>query len=149
MRKKQLRQELEIAQQRIAKLHAEVDLNTAVIKNLQRANETLDCENESLYVDLDRAERDVGVLEGTNSALQAANQRFARKQESQEELFGEALRTMAERTGPRRPNRKKLSHQEVLDIRAAYRGGMKQKDLARNYEVNPATISRTVRGIYH
>ncbi|QBP31065.1 helix-turn-helix DNA-binding domain protein [Mycobacterium phage Refuge] len=52
-------------------------------------------------------------------------------------------------TGPDRPNRKKLTAQEVKDIRQAFRGGMKQRDLARNYGVNPATISRTVRGIYH
>ncbi|UJD20882.1 helix-turn-helix DNA binding domain protein [Mycobacterium phage Zimmer] len=52
-------------------------------------------------------------------------------------------------TGPDRPNRKKLTAQEVKDIRQAFRGGMKQRDLARNYGVNPATISRTVRGVYH
>jgi predicted DNA binding protein len=46
-------------------------------------------------------------------------------------------------------NRKKLTEREVRDIREAYRGGMRQKDLADNYGVNPATISRTVRGIYH
>lgn len=52
-------------------------------------------------------------------------------------------------TGPDRPNRKKLSQREVRDIRAAHRGGMAQSDLARSYGVNPATISRLVRGIYH
>ena len=46
-------------------------------------------------------------------------------------------------------NRPKLTDREVRDIRAAYKGGMRQKDLAENYGVNPATISRTVRGIYH
>ena len=46
-------------------------------------------------------------------------------------------------------NRRKLSELEVRDIRAAYRGGMSQVDLANSYGVNPATISRTVRGIYH
>lgn len=46
-------------------------------------------------------------------------------------------------------NRPKLTDHEVKDIRAAYRGGMSQKDLAHAYGVNPATISRTVRGIYH
>lgn len=48
-----------------------------------------------------------------------------------------------------RNNRPKLTEQEVKDIRAAYRGGMIQIDLANNYGVNPATISRIVRGIYH
>lgn len=46
-------------------------------------------------------------------------------------------------------NRRKLTEREVRDIRDAYRGGMRQKDLAENYGVNPATISRTVRGLYH
>lgn len=46
-------------------------------------------------------------------------------------------------------NRRKLSEQEVKDIRAAYRGGMMQVELANSYGVNPATISRIVRGIYH
>lgn len=46
-------------------------------------------------------------------------------------------------------NKAKLSDYEVADIRAAYRGGMKQADLAHAYSVNPATISRIVRGIYH
>lgn len=46
-------------------------------------------------------------------------------------------------------NRKKLSESEVQDIRAAYRGGMSQRALAQAYDVNPTTINRTVRGIYH
>lgn len=46
-------------------------------------------------------------------------------------------------------NKRKLSEREVRDIREAHRGGMSQKDLASNYQVNPATISRTVRGLYH
>ncbi len=46
-------------------------------------------------------------------------------------------------------NRPKLTEHEVKDIRAAYRGGMLQSDLADAYGVIPATISRTVRGIYH
>lgn len=48
-----------------------------------------------------------------------------------------------------RDNRSKLTEFEVKDIRAAYRGGMSQSDLAHAYGVNPATISRTVRGLYH
>jgi len=46
-------------------------------------------------------------------------------------------------------NRPKLSDREVRDIRAAHRGGMRQKDLAENYGLNPGTVSRIVRGIYH
>lgn len=48
-----------------------------------------------------------------------------------------------------RNNRPKLSDRDVKDIRAAYRGGMPQVELANNYGVNPATISRIVRGFYH
>lgn len=46
-------------------------------------------------------------------------------------------------------NRPKLSEQDVKDIRAAYRQGMAQVELANNYGVNPATISRIVRNFYH
>lgn len=46
-------------------------------------------------------------------------------------------------------NRPKLSEYEVKDIREAYKSGMSQVDLANAYGVNPATISRTVRGLYH
>lgn len=46
-------------------------------------------------------------------------------------------------------NRRKLTEREVRDIREAYRGGISQISLADNYGVNPATISRTVRGFYH
>ncbi|ERB55299.1 hypothetical protein N806_29795 [Rhodococcus sp. P27] len=46
-------------------------------------------------------------------------------------------------------NRKKLTPREVTTIRDAYRSGFSQSELAEIYDVNPATISRTVRGIYH
>lgn len=46
-------------------------------------------------------------------------------------------------------NKRKLSDREVRDIREAHRNGMSQKDLADSYEVNPATVSRIVRRIYH
>ena len=46
-------------------------------------------------------------------------------------------------------NRKKLDPREVELIRQMYRSGMSQKDIADIYDVNPATISRTVRNIYH
>lgn len=55
----------------------------------------------------------------------------------------------ANNTGADRPNRPKLSKYDAKDIRRAYVGGMKQADLARGYNVHPATISRIVRGIYH
>lgn len=58
-------------------------------------------------------------------------------------------RVGAAANGEQRANRPKLSDLDVQDIRAAYRGGMAQYQLADNYGVNPATISRIVRGLYH
>lgn len=55
---------------------------------------------------------------------------------------------MTELTGPNRPNRPKLTERDVRDIRAAYRGGMRQVDLAANYGINKGTVSRIVRGEY-
>ncbi|AGY36989.1 HTH/DNA binding domain protein [Mycobacterium phage Fredward] len=46
-------------------------------------------------------------------------------------------------------NRKKLTAKEVHSIREAARMGRKNVHLAYDYDVNPATISRIVRGIYH
>jgi len=46
-------------------------------------------------------------------------------------------------------NKPKLTERDVKDIREAFRGGVSQKSLSDAYEVNPATISRTVRGFYH
>ena len=68
-----------------------------------------------------------------------------------DELLKERERLLAEierLTAQRSDNRKKLTESEASDIRAAYRGGMSQRDLAHAYDVNPATISRTIRGIY-
>lgn len=45
-------------------------------------------------------------------------------------------------------NEKKLSAQDVRDMRAAHKRGTTQADLAREYSVNSATVSRIVRGIY-
>lgn len=68
---------------------------------------------------------------------------------AQQRIADLELQLQAAESGPARPNRHKLTDHEVQDIRAAHRGGMKQKDLALNYGVNPATISRIVRGVYH
>ncbi|QBP30527.1 helix-turn-helix DNA-binding domain protein [Mycobacterium phage Charm] len=62
-------------------------------------------------------------------------------------VFGESFTSGF--VGPTRPNRPKLSAQDAKDIRAARAGGAKQADLARNYGVNPATISRIVNRVYH
>lgn len=48
-------------------------------------------------------------------------------------------------------NRKKLRKWEVRQIRALWDGpgAITQRELADMFEVNPATISRIVRGVYH
>lgn len=46
-------------------------------------------------------------------------------------------------------NRKRLSDRDVKDIRALHRKGIQQAEIATIYDVNPATVSRIVRRIYH
>ena len=47
-------------------------------------------------------------------------------------------------------NRKRLRPVDVKQIRFLYQhGGMSQRDLADFYQVSTATVSRTVRRIYH
>lgn len=46
-------------------------------------------------------------------------------------------------------NKKKLSPVQVREIRAYHRRGESQADIAYLYGVNPATVSRIVRGEYH
>jgi hypothetical protein len=52
-------------------------------------------------------------------------------------------------TGDGRPNRKKLTKSEVEEIREMKRNGSTQSVLAEIFDVNPATISRIIRGQYH
>ena len=46
-------------------------------------------------------------------------------------------------------NEKKLGSWEVRQIRAEHKRGESQVDIAGTYGVNPATVSRIVRGLYH
>lgn len=124
------------------KLAEELGLERAKLADVKAHRDVLESDNVRL---MDANQSLAGRL---NQAL-AANRKFAIQQRSQNELFGKALTQVQPERGPSRPNRKKLSEQEAKDIRDAYYGGAKQKDLARNYGVNPATISRLVRGIYH
>lgn len=48
-----------------------------------------------------------------------------------------------------RSNEKKLTGSQVRMIRAKHKQGYSQAFLGDEYGVNPATISRIVRGIYH
>ncbi|UJD21147.1 helix-turn-helix DNA binding domain protein [Mycobacterium phage SororFago] len=91
-----------------------------------------------------------------NSKLLAANTRLRENNkilvgqlDVARRTFGDAFVYGDKRTGPKRINKPKLSQQEAKDIRLAHAGGMKQADLARNYGVNPATISRIVNRVYY
>ena len=46
-------------------------------------------------------------------------------------------------------NAKKLSAKDVNRLRGMYRNGSTQAELAQVFDLNPATVSRTVRGLYH
>lgn len=46
-------------------------------------------------------------------------------------------------------NRKRLSNKDVKEIRELHRKGIKQSEIASFYDVNPATVSRIIRHIYH
>ena len=60
------------------------------------------------------------------------------------------LRKQLEAYKEERNNRKKLSQREVTEIRHLARASdMTQHDIADVFAVNPATISRILRGIYH
>ncbi|QFG10413.1 HTH DNA binding protein [Mycobacterium phage Anthony] len=87
------------------------------------------------------------VLED-NSKLRRANSELQSKLSNASILFGETA-FGPPKVGPKRVNRKKLSREEVEAIRDSARRGVKYVDLAYSYDVNPATISRIVRGVYH
>jgi DNA-binding NarL/FixJ family response regulator len=59
------------------------------------------------------------------------------------------LADVQERRLKDRDNRKKLSAREVRDIRQLKLSGMSQREIAYSYDINPATVSRIVRGHYH
>ncbi|AIW02941.1 HTH DNA binding protein [Mycobacterium phage Malec] len=121
-------------------------------------SESLEKENDSLTGDVLRlrtmntelAAANRKLSDAANSALRA-NRDLRQQLETAKRAFGEAFVKGEPEPprGPSRPNRKKLTEADAKDIRNAYYGGAKQKDLARNYGVNPATISRLVRGLYH
>lgn len=152
MRKRQLKQALESAKDfadLLAQRNLELwkDNQRLLAKNERLADEWDDIAQEAvLYANL------VLYQEEEIKRLKEANAEKAHRLQRASEAFGEAFVKGGQLTAPTgagRPNRKKLTQREVKDIRDAYRGGMKQKDLADNYGVNPATISRLVRGIYH
>ncbi|ASR86498.1 HTH DNA binding protein [Mycobacterium phage Changeling] len=137
MRKKQLRAEN-------FRLATELGETQAELADVKAHRDVLNSENNSLMA----ANQS---LAGRATAYAAANRELRRQLDTAKRAFGEAFVKGEPEppTGPTRPNRKKLTDQEVRDIRDAYYGGARQKDLAMKFGVNPATISRTVRGVYH
>ncbi|AHJ86661.1 HTH DNA binding protein [Mycobacterium phage CRB1] len=135
--KKQLRQELADERAWSASLEGENNSLTGDLMSVRAENGRLVMSNQSLA--------------RSATAYAAANRDLRNQLNTAKRAFGEAFVKGEPEPpkGPSRPNRKKLTKQEVKDIRDAYFGGAKQKDLARSYGVNPATISRTIRGIYH
>ncbi|QBJ04847.1 helix-turn-helix DNA-binding domain protein [Mycobacterium phage Elephantoon] len=103
---------------------------------------------------IEALKRGIEIVLEANAELRASNDELR----AQKAYLGEQLAT-AKRvfgtafcsgfTGATRPNRPKLTAQDARDIRQARAGGAKQADLARNYGVNPATISRIVNRVYH
>ncbi|QDH47862.1 HTH DNA binding protein [Mycobacterium phage Benvolio] len=125
-------------------LATELGNTKAELADVKAHRDVLDSENGRLI-------RSNQSLAQTATAYARANRDLRNQLDTAKRAFGEAFvkgEPEAPR-GPSRPNRKKLSTADAKDIRNAFYGGAKQKDLARNYGVNPATISRVVRGIYH
>ncbi|UXE04041.1 helix-turn-helix DNA binding domain protein [Mycobacterium phage Deloris] len=137
MRKKYLKIALAAEKEFSASLEAENDSLTGELLSVRAENTELHAANVR--------------LSGIANNVIRANRDLKSQLDVAKRAFGEAFVKGEPEApkGPSRPNRKKLTKQEVKDIRDAYFGGAKQKDLARNYGVNPATISRTIRGIYH
>ncbi|AIS73809.1 HTH DNA binding protein [Mycobacterium phage SnapTap] len=125
-------------------LAAELGATKAELADVAAHRDVLNSENNRLI----RANQS---LAHSATAYARANRDLRQQLETAKRAFGEAFVKGEPEPpkGPSRPNRKKLSRQDAKDIRDAYYGGAKQKDLARNYGVNPATISRLVRGLYH
>ncbi|ALF02192.1 helix-turn-helix DNA binding domain protein [Mycobacterium phage LadyBird] len=125
-------------------LAVELGETKAELADVKAHRDVLDSENGRLI-------RSNQSLAQSATAYARANRDLRNQLDTAKRAFGEAFVKGEPEPpkGPSRPNRKKLTKQEVKDIRDAYFGGAKQKDLARNYGVNPATISRTIRGIYH
>lgn len=93
---------------------------------------------------------EVDILRDELDRAKAALAESIKKNQSATRVFGEAFfGNTFQQVGPNRANRKKLSREEVARIRDLHRSGTSQAELANMFDVNPATISRTVRGIYN
>lgn len=88
-------------------------------------------------------------LELDNRLLRESNSALSGQLAVARSVFGQSFIQGDRTSGPNRLNKPKLTEREAQDIRQAHAGGMKQADLARNYGVNPATISRIVNRVYY
>lgn len=87
--------------------------------------------------------------------LQYALAEMAGKAQSLEQLNkmlverNTALSVEVQRIPSRVDNSPKLAPSDVRRMRQEHRRGLSQRELADVYDVNPATVSRIVRGKYH
>lgn len=86
-----------------------------------------------------------GQMEGQLAELNALNRSYL------EEISGlkNEIATYVPVVAQVADNRPKLARRDVEAIRALKRNGYSQKAISEIYDVNPATISRIVRGQYH
>ncbi|AFF28374.1 HTH DNA binding protein [Mycobacterium phage Twister] len=87
-----------------------------------------------------------------NERLRAENATLRGTQARASDLFGEAFvkgGQLPPPKGPNRPNAPKLSRRDAEHIRDLVRAGNSRREVARAYDINPATVSRIVRGTYY
>ncbi|BCP02542.1 helix-turn-helix domain-containing protein [Mycobacterium intracellulare] len=102
---------------------------------------------EKVYEDQPETQETIAQLTALNDELMQDNDLL---REEVRDLSHQIGLFKAAEVGPNRPNNnRKLTEREVQEIREHSRMGWKNADLARAFDVNPATISRIVRGQYH
>ncbi|AFU20670.1 helix-turn-helix DNA-binding domain protein [Mycobacterium phage Chupacabra] len=87
-----------------------------------------------------------------NERLRAEVATLRSTQSRASDLFGEAFvkgGQLPPPKGPNRPNAPKLSRRDAEHIRDLVRAGNSRREVARAYDINPATVSRIVRGTYY
>lgn len=108
---------------------------------------------------LGEANRRIDLLNDENDSLNESlislrqeNRELQLKLRSASDLFGEAFvkgGQLPPVKGPSRPNAPKLSRRDAEHIRDLVRAGNTRAEVARAYDINPATVSRIVRGLYY
>ena len=113
-------------------------------------------EFEDLVTDLKRENDELKEQLGPGSVLAHLNRKKLVPEEVLDRFFGAAedfedlvIALKRENDELAHSNRKKLGPEEVQGIRTLKRLGWTNKSIAETYDVNPATVSRIIRGIYH